>query len=81
LIARSGFCGSDGVVPVAVPVVAVERELVYLLVGDLLAGGVPVGVVGGLDLEAALGGGAGDELDDGARSWSTWKCRAGRGTR
>ena len=36
-------------------------------VGDLDAFGVPVGVVGGLHAEAGLGGGRGDEFDDGAQ--------------
>jgi hypothetical protein len=46
---RTGL--ADGVVPFAVPVVAGEGDLVHLLIGDLDAGGVPAGVVGGVDGE------------------------------
>ena len=59
------FGRCDGVVPFAVPVVGAQRQVLHLAVGDLDAALVPVGVVGGLDGEPGLGGGGGDELDDG----------------
>ena len=56
----------DGVVPFAVKVVWVERHGGEVGVADLDAGGIPVGVVGGLHAESGVCGGGGDELDDGA---------------
>ena len=68
----SGAGWRERVVPLAVPVVAVEWDLVHLDVGDLLAGGVPVGVVDGVHGEPGLGGDRVDELDDEASVGHRW---------
>src|ERR1700688_4015234 len=54
----------DGVVPLAVEIVAEEIEGVDLGVGDLDALGVGIGVEFTADREAGVSGGCGDELDD-----------------
>src|SRR5215207_282783 len=43
-----------------------KRDGVEVGVADLLAGRIPVGVVGALNRHSGLGFGGGDELDDGA---------------
>ena len=54
----------DGVVPVAVPVVAGEVDGAHLLVGDFDAFGVGGVVELGLDGEAGGGGCGADQVDD-----------------
>ena len=56
---------ADGVVPVAVEFVAVNVDGVHLGVGDFDAGGINVGVDLAAHLEAGVGGGGRDQLDDG----------------
>jgi hypothetical protein len=57
--------GFDGVVPVAVELVAVQVEGGHLFVGDLDALGVVALVQAGVDLQAGAGGGGRDQVDDG----------------
>src|SRR4051812_12535442 len=71
LVERVGFgvdvfvgLGSQGVVPVAVPVVAAYGECVVLPVTDLDLGRVGVGVQFGVDAQSGAGGGGGDALHD-----------------
>src|SRR5215211_2330900 len=57
----------DVVVPVAVPVMLSERDGGVVGVGDLLAGRIPVRVIGALHGEPGGGLGRGDQLDDSAQ--------------
>jgi hypothetical protein len=56
--------GVEGVVPVAVEAVPGNGQSGDLVVGDLDAGGVGVGVEFGVDGQAGLGGGRRDAFDD-----------------
>jgi hypothetical protein len=58
------LCRFDGVVPVAVEVVAAEVQGGHLLVGDLDPRLVGAFVQTGVDLQAGGGGRGGDQADD-----------------
>ncbi len=60
-----GDARADLVVPIAVELVAVDIDAFKFLVGDLDAGLVGFCVEFGVNLEACLGGGSGDEAYDG----------------
>ena len=60
------FGVSEGVVPLAVPLVGFEGQVGKLAVGDLGAGGVVALVPLGLYLESCRGGRASNKLDDSA---------------
>jgi hypothetical protein len=58
----------DGVIPIAVEIVADERYGSQFAVADPDSGGIPVRVVVGFDGESGGGCGARNEFDDGAQT-------------